>query len=169
MSSTLILGGARSGKSAWAQGRAEAAGGRLVTVVTARALDAEMAQRIARHRADRGGAWTTVEAPVDLTGALATLQPGDTAVVDCLTLWLSNLMHAEAELEPAFAALDAAVAGCPAQLLLVSNEVGQGIVPDNALARAFRDHAGCLHQRLARTCDEAVLIVAGLPLWLKRA
>lgn len=168
MSSTLILGGARSGKTAWALARAQEAGGRPVMIATAQALDAEMAERIARHRTDRGGAWATVEAPLELAPAIAALQPGDVGVVDCLTLWLSNLMHAEADLGSAFDALEAAAAACPARLLLVSNEVGQGIVPDNALARRFRDEAGRLHQRLAARCDEAVIVVAGLPIWLKR-
>ena len=169
MPSTLVLGGARSGKSRWAQARAEAqaADRRLVLIATAQALDAEMAERIARHRADRGLAWTTVEAPLDLAGAVADLGPGDVAVVDCLTLWLSNLMSARADLEAAYGALEAAVAATPATVILVSNEVGQGIVPDNALARRFRDEAGRLHQRLATNCDAAVMIVAGLPLWLK--
>lgn len=168
MPSTLVLGGARSGKTAWALARAEAAGGRRVMIATAQALDAEMADRIARHRADRGEAWTTVEAPLELAGAVAALGPGEVGVVDCLTLWLSNLMHAEADLGAAFAALEASVAACPARLMLVSNEVGQGIVPDNALARRFRDEAGRLHQRLAARCDEAVMVVAGLPIWLKQ-
>ena len=171
MPSTLVLGGARSGKTAWAQRRAEgwgAEGGRLVMIVSAQAHDAEMAERIARHRADRNGAWTTVEAPVDLVTSLAGLGHEDIAVVDCLTLWLSNLMHTGADLEAAFAALEAAVAACPAWLQLISNEVGQGIVPYNPLARRFRDEAGRLHQRLAAVCDDAVMIVAGLPVWLKR-
>jgi len=171
MPSTLVLGGARSGKSAWAQSRAEAwaaDGGRLVMIVTAQALDQEMTERVAHHQAQRGDAWTTVETPMDLAAALAALRPDDIAVVDCLTLWLSSLMHAEAPLEPMFAALEAAIAACPARLQLISNEVGQGIVPDNPLARRFRDEAGRLHQRLAATCDEAVMIVAGLPIWLKR-
>ena len=171
MPSTLVLGGARSGKTAWAQRRAEgwgAEGGRLVMIVSAQAHDAEMAERIARHRADRSGAWTTVEAPVDLVTSLASLGHEDIAVVDCLTLWLSNLMHTGADLEAAFTALEAVVSACPAWLQLVSNEVGQGIVPDNPLARRFRDEAGRLHQRLAAVCDDAVMIVAGLPVWLKR-
>jgi adenosylcobinamide kinase/adenosylcobinamide-phosphate guanylyltransferase len=169
MPSTLVLGGARSGKSAWALGEARGAGGRLVMIATAQALDAEMAERIARHRAERGPGWTTVEAPLELAAAVTDLQPGDTAVIDCLTLWLSNLMAAEIPLAPAFGALEAAVRACPARLFLVSNEVGQGIVPDNALARRFRDEAGRLHQRLAAASDAVVLVVAGLPLRLKGA
>lgn len=136
-------------------------------IVTAQAFDAEMHDRIARHRADRGQAWDTVEAPRDLTAAIGSLRSGDVAVVDCLTLWLSNQMAADVDIEAEFDALATAVIACPASLWLVSNEVGWGIVPDNALARRFRDHAGRLHQRLAAAADEVVLVVAGLPLALK--
>ncbi|MDP1619244.1 bifunctional adenosylcobinamide kinase/adenosylcobinamide-phosphate guanylyltransferase [Phenylobacterium sp.] len=174
MTATIVLGGARSGKSAYAQARAEAAAGaarqaRLVMIVTAQAFDEEMDRRIAQHQADRDSRWVTVEAPIDLAGAISALKPEDVAVVDCLTLWLSNLMMAEADIEAATATLIEAVVACPATLLLVSNEVGWGIVPDNALARQFRDHAGRLHQRLAAAADEALLIVAGLPMTLKPA
>jgi adenosylcobinamide kinase/adenosylcobinamide-phosphate guanylyltransferase len=171
MALTLVLGGARSGKSAFAQRAAEAwASSRKVTplyIATAEPGDAEMAGRIERHRLDRGGAWRTLEAPLDLPGALAALGEADVAVIDCLTLWLANAMaqpegHA-ARVDPLLLALSA----CPARLWLVSNEVGWGIVPDNALARAFRDAAGRLHQTIAETADEVVLVVAGLPLRLK--
>lgn len=170
MTTTIVLGGARSGKSAYAQARAENAAGserRPIMIVTAQAFDDEMGERIARHQADRDARWVTVEAPVDLVAAIAVLRPDDVAVVDCLTLWLSNTMAAEGDIEAACTALVAAAASCPATLLLVSNEVGWGIVPDNALARQFRDHAGRLHQHLTRVADEAVLVVAGLPLILK--
>lgn len=172
MTTTIVLGGTRSGKSAYAQSRAEASagsGGRPIMIVTAQAFDDEMRNRIARHQADRNSQWTTVEAPLDLVAAITALGPDDVAVVDCLTLWLSNTMAAEIDIEDASAALVAAVASCPATLLVVSNEVGWGIVPDNALARRFRDHAGRLHQRLALAANEAVLVVAGLPLTLKPA
>jgi adenosylcobinamide kinase/adenosylcobinamide-phosphate guanylyltransferase len=168
---TLVLGGARSGKSAFAQSAAESAaaanGGRLVMVATAQAFDSEMAERIARHRQDRGPAWTTLEAPTDLVGALAGLGANDVAVVDCLTLWLSNLMLDERDLASAAAALVEAAGRCEGRLWLVSNEVGFGIVPDNALARRFRDEAGRLHQALAQAADAVTLVVAGLPLRLK--
>jgi adenosylcobinamide kinase/adenosylcobinamide-phosphate guanylyltransferase len=170
MATTLVLGGARSGKTAYAQAAAldAARGGeRPIMIATAQAFDNEMQARIDRHVADRGDAWTTVEAPLALAEAIGALGAGDTAVVDCLTLWLNNLMMAERELEPAFAALEAAVIACPAQLWMVSNEVGGGITPDNALARRFRDEAGFLHQRLARVADRVVLVTAGLPLSLK--
>jgi adenosylcobinamide kinase/adenosylcobinamide-phosphate guanylyltransferase len=167
---TLILGGARSGKTryalAQAQDRAGQVGGRLVMIATAQALDAEMEDRIARHRVERGSAWTTVEALQDLARALDDLSPEDVAVVDCLTLWLSNVLDAPS-VEAEVAGLVAAVARCKAQLFLVSNEVGWGIVPDNALARRFRDEAGRLHQALAETVGGVVLVVAGLPLRLK--
>lgn len=166
---TFVLGGARSGKSRWAQARAEEMSGALTMIVTAQAFDDEMRDRIARHQADRGARWRTVEAPVALPEAIAALTAEDVAVVDCLTLWLSNLLITEADLEPAFDALEAACAASSATLILVSNEVGQGIVPDNALARRFRDEAGRLHQRLAARADRALMIVAGLPMWLKGA
>ena len=166
---TLVLGGARSGKSAIAEREAlEAARGRRpVLIATGQAFDDEMAARIARHRADRGDRWQTIEAPLDLAGALSALGPDDVAVVDCLTLWLTNLMLGDVDLANARAGLVEALLDCRAALWLVSNEVGWGIVPDNALARRFRDEAGWLHQTLAAKADAAWLIVAGLPLRLK--
>lgn len=166
MTVTLVLGGARSGKTRWALRAAEASGLAPVMLATAEAGDAEMAERIARHRAERDARWRTVEAPLELAAALGALGPGDAVVVDCLTLWLSNLMHAEADLAAAADGLEAAL-GAPGTVWLVSNEVGWGVVPDNALARRFRDEAGRLHQRLAARADVVVLVVAGLPLWLK--
>jgi adenosylcobinamide kinase/adenosylcobinamide-phosphate guanylyltransferase len=168
---TLVLGGARSGKTrhalASAAERARAAGGRLVMIATAEALDAEMAARIARHRAERDGAWTTVEAPLALAEAVRALAAADVAVIDCLTLWLSNLMGAQADPEAAVEDLAQALAASPAELFVVSNEVGQGIVPDNALARRFRDAAGLANQRLAQSAQTVVAVMAGLPLRLK--
>jgi adenosylcobinamide kinase/adenosylcobinamide-phosphate guanylyltransferase len=168
---TLVLGGARSGKSAFAQAAAEAlaaeTGGRLVMVATAQAFDSEMAERIARHQEDRGPAWTTLEAPFDIASALQPLGANDIVVVDCLTLWLSNLMLDERDLATAAAELVEAAGRFPGALWLVSNEVGFGIVPDNALARRFRDEAGRLHQALAQAADAVTLVVAGLTLRLK--
>jgi adenosylcobinamide kinase/adenosylcobinamide-phosphate guanylyltransferase len=168
---TLVLGGARSGKSAFAQGAAEAlaaeTGGRLVMVATAQAFDSEMAERIDRHRQDRGPAWTTREAPLDIASALEPLGANDIVVVDCLTLWLSNLMLDEQDVASATAGLVEVVGRFEGALWLVSNEVGFGIVPDNALARRFRDAAGRLHQALAQAADAAILVVAGLTLRLK--
>ena len=167
MTFTLVLGGARSGKTAFAQAQAEAAALRPTLIATAQAFDDEMRTRIDRHRAERGDRWTTIEAPMDLTGALAGLTADDAVVVDCLTLWLSNLMHAEIDIGASVRDLVIALAACPARVWLVGNEVGQGIVPDNALARRFRDEAGWMHQRLAAAADAVFRIVAGLPLRLK--
>ena len=165
----LILGGARSGKSRRAQALAEAMPGDPVLVATAQPLDEEMAARIARHRADRGPRWTTVEAPLDLPGALAGLAGGGrgAVLVDCLTLWATNLLLAEADADAATAALLAAARALDRPLILVANEVGLGIVPDNALARRFRDLAGTLNQRVAEAADRVEFVAAGLPLVLK--
>lgn len=170
MAVTLVLGGARSGKSAYAQQAAEkasATGGRLVMLATAEALDDEMQARIDKHKADRGGAWHTVEAATSLPQAILKLQSNDIAVVDCLTLWISNLMMRERNVEQGIAALLTAVSNARCPLWLVSNEVGMGIVPENALAREFRDHCGRMHQQLAAGADSVVMVVAGLPLIVK--
>ncbi|KQM22292.1 adenosylcobinamide kinase/adenosylcobinamide phosphate guanyltransferase [Novosphingobium sp. Leaf2] len=164
----LVLGGARSGKSRYAQSRAEAHAGTLAYIATAQALDGEMATRIARHRQDRGPRWITLEESLDLAGAIERASSqADAILVDCLTLWLSNLMMAQADLRQATQTLENAIAACSCPLVLVSNEVGLGIVPDNALARAFRDEAGRLNQAIAAQADEAQFIAAGLPLRLK--
>ena len=163
-----MLGGARSGKSRHAQALAEATGLAPVIVATAQAFDDEMRDRIAHHRADRDARWTTVEAPLDLAGALRAADRDDrVVVVDCLTLWLSNLLLADADVDAAAAGVVAALGATRAAVVLVSNEVGWGIVPDNALARRFRDAAGRLHQQVAAACDTVELVVAGLPLRLK--
>ena len=168
MSLTFILGGARSGKTSHALARArEFSQGRLIMIATAQALDAEMAQRIARHQAERDEAWTTIEAPLDLAGAVRGLAAGDVAVIDCLTLWLTNQMLAEADIGLVVADLVDALAQSPAALVVISNEVGQGIVPDNALARRFRDEAGWMHQKVAAAADRVEAVMAGLPLPLK--
>lgn len=169
MTSTLVLGGARSGKSAFAQKAAEnaAVGGPPTLIATGQAFDDEMTERIARHQADRGESWVTIEAPLDLPDAIAALPADAAAVVDCLTLWLSNLMLADRDVEAAATALLEAVAASPARLWLVSNEVGLGLVPETPLGRRFRDEAGRLHQRLAASVDEVYFVAAGLPLRLK--
>ena len=168
MSLTFILGGARSGKTRHALARArQLSQGPLIMIATAQALDAEMAQRIARHQAERDEAWTTIEAPLDLAGAVRGLSADDVAVIDCLTLWLTNQMLAEADIGPAVADLVDALARSPAALVVISNEVGQGIVPDNALARRFRDEAGWMHQKVAAAADRVEAVMAGLPLPLK--
>jgi len=170
---TLVLGGARSGKSRYAQGaaetRADDRGVRPTLVATATAGDNEMAGRIARHQAERGAHWRTLEAPLALAETLVGLGRDDVVVIDCLTLWLSNSMADDRGHGARLEALIPALTACPARLWLVSNEVGWGIVPDNALARRFRDEAGWLHQKIAEVADEVLLIVAGLPLTLKAA
>jgi adenosylcobinamide kinase/adenosylcobinamide-phosphate guanylyltransferase len=164
----LVLGGARSGKSALAERLARETGLKRTYVATAQAFDAEMAERIARHRLDRGEGWETVEAPLDLGGALAAAnRPGSVVLVDCLTLWLSNVMLAGGDVEAESAALCARVAASPGPVALVSNEVGMGLVPDTPLGRAFRDAQGRLNQRMAAVCDLVAFVAAGLPLWLK--
>lgn len=165
---TLVLGGARSGKSRHAEGLVTARPQPWIYVATAQAWDDEMRARIARHRDDRGPGWTTVEEPLDLPGVIRRhAVPGATLLVDCLTLWLSNLMGAERDVDAAGAELLAALDAAQGAVVLVSNEVGLGIVPDNALARAFRDHAGRLHQRVAAKADKVVFVVAGLPMTVK--
>lgn len=172
MSLIFVLGGARSGKTRYALSEAQRlaadAGGRKVMIATAEALDGEMAERIARHRAERGQDWATIETPLALADAIRSLQPRDVAVIDCLTLWLSNLMHAEAEIADETEALIAALDASPADaVILISNEVGQGIVPENALARRFRDEAGWMHQAIAGAVDRMVVVQAGMPMVLK--
>jgi adenosylcobinamide kinase/adenosylcobinamide-phosphate guanylyltransferase len=162
----LVLGGARSGKSRHAQALAEACSGLRVFVATAQAFDAEMVERIARHRADRDAGWRTIEAPLALPDAIAAAGVG-VILVDCLTLWASNLLLGDADDEAATVALLAALAATPARVVLVSNEVGWGIVPDNALARRFRDVAGRINQRVAAAADRVDLVVAGLAMRLK--
>ena len=166
MTSLLVLGGARSGKSRYAQQRSEAIDGRLAYIATAEARDDEMHERIERHRADRGERWFTLEAPLDLPAAIEEAgAQADAILVDCLTLWLSNLILAD--LPVPVGSLERAIGACRRPIALVANEVGFGIVPDNALARRFRDEAGLLNQRIARVVDEVVLVAAGLPLFLK--
>jgi len=167
--SVFILGGARSGKSRFAEEFAGKSGGRLHYLATGRAWDDEMRDRIARHQAERGQGWRQVEAPLDLAEAVRALSAEDVAVVDCLTLWLSNQMLAERDLAAAVDDLAQALAACPATLWVVSNEVGWSLVPDNALGRRFRDEAGRLNQRIAAVADAACLIVAGMRLPLERA
>ncbi|GJD80857.1 bifunctional adenosylcobinamide kinase/adenosylcobinamide-phosphate guanylyltransferase [Methylobacterium gregans] len=162
---TLVLGGARSGKSAYAEALIEAHPAPWLYLATAQAWDDEMRERIALHRARRSGGWITRDVPMDLPAAVA--EANGPVLVDCLTLWLTNLILAEADVAAAGAALLAACAAAPGPVVLVGNEVGLGIVPDNALARRFRDEAGRLHQRLAAEADRVVFMVAGLPMTVK--
>ncbi|MBL4926620.1 bifunctional adenosylcobinamide kinase/adenosylcobinamide-phosphate guanylyltransferase [Fuscibacter oryzae] len=164
---SLVVGGARSGKSRLAEGLVRAAGLPLTYIATAQAWDDEMAARIAQHRDDRGGGWQTVEAPRDLCGALAGAQGA--VLVDCATLWLTNVMLAEGDLGTEVAAVLAALQAHPGPVVVVSNEVGWGIVPENALARRFRDEQGRLNQQIAALADLVVGVMAGLPMVLKGA
>jgi adenosylcobinamide kinase/adenosylcobinamide-phosphate guanylyltransferase len=164
----LVLGGARSGKSGRALQLAEGQTCELVFVATAQAFDDEMTERIARHRAERDARWRTMEAPLELADAVALgSSPGTLILVDCLTLWLSNLLLAGRDVDLETRRLAEAVGSAAGPIILVSNEVGFGIVPETPLGRAFRDHQGRLNQAMAQVCDRAELLVAGLPLTLK--
>ena len=167
MAIVLITGGARSGKSRRAEARAYATLGRRVYIATAEAVVAEMDARIAQHKARRGNDWIEREAPLDLVQALDDTDGGGARLVDCLTLWLSNLLHAGRNWSDEAALLTAAFRRQKSPVILVTNEVGLGIVPDNALARAFRDAAGLLNQRVADVADEVEFVVAGLPMKVK--
>lgn len=167
MAIILITGGARSGKSVRAEARAKAFAGKPVYVATAEALDGEMRERIARHRDRRGAEWIEHETPLELVPALEATDGGGARLVDCLTLWLSNLMHAERDWSKDTAELAATLRTQKSPVVLVTNEVGLGIVPDNALARRFRDAAGIMNQMIAQAADEVELIVAGLPVRVK--
>lgn len=166
---TLVVGGARSGKSGYAE--------RLVTatqrprhyIATAEAWDEEMTARIARHRADRGPDWITHNAPLTAAATLSNIPADAAALFDCATLWLTNILLADRDIDAETETLLTALATCPAPIVIVSNEVGWGIVPENALARAFRDHQGRLNQRLAAQADTVITVIAGLPLALKGA
>jgi adenosylcobinamide kinase / adenosylcobinamide-phosphate guanylyltransferase len=168
---TLVLGGARSGKSRYGEALIESAlanGARAVYLATAEAGDAEMTARIAEHKKRRGRAWATVEEPLDLAGALGRhAGPESPVLVDCLTLWLSNVMAADRDAGAEIPRLIAALENAQGPVVLVSNEVGQGIVPENALARFYRDNAGRLNQEVAAVAERVVLMSAGLPLILK--
>ena len=165
----FVLGGARSGKSRFAEERTGAfAAKKKVYLATAECRDEEMESRIALHRARRGSDWKTVETPHRLAETLSAEASDDRAIlVDCLTLWLTNHLLAEADLGQQVAELTRALAASPAALYVVSNEVGQGIVPDNALARRCRDEAGWMHQKVAAAADRVEAVMAGLPLPLK--
>lgn len=165
----LYTGGARAGKSRLAQARAEALAERRVFVATATPLDDDMAARIARHREERGAGWITVEEPLALPEVLPALADEHPVVlVDCLTLWVSNLMLADGvDVEARVEALAAALAGLRGNVLLVTNEVGLGIVPANDLARRYRDALGRCNQRVAAVADRVTFVVSGLPMELK--
>ena len=164
---TLILGGAASGKSRFAEQLVVRTGLPRTYIATAQAFDDEMAQKIRNHIADRGDSWVTIEEPLDLPETLGKLDAGSATLLDCATLWLSNAMLAEQALDTRSAALLDQVAAAAGPLVIVSNEVGQGIVPDTKLGRSFRAAQGRLNQDLAAAADLVVLVVAGLPMVLK--
>jgi adenosylcobinamide kinase/adenosylcobinamide-phosphate guanylyltransferase len=164
---TLVLGGARSGKSRHAESLVEAMPAPWTYIATAQAFDDEMEARIAEHRLRRSADWITVDAPLELPDAIRGAPQGRPILVDCLTLWLTNLMLAERDIHAACDDLIAACAQAAGPVVLVSSEVGLGIVPDNALARRFRDEAGRLHQRLAAQAGRVVFMVAGLAMQVK--
>lgn len=164
---TLLIGGARSGKSSRAEQLVTRYPAPWVYIATAQAYDEEMRERIALHRAQRGDGWQTVDAPLDLVGAIDTVPDGRPMLIDCLTLWLTNHMLAEHDVEAECAKLAQCLAKPRGPWFVVSNEVGQGIVPDNALARRFRDAAGRLNQQVAAVAGSVILMVAGLPMKVK--
>ena len=168
MQTILIVGGARSGKSRRALELAGQLTGRGVFIATAEPADEEMARRIERHRSERGPGLETIEAPVELVAALEEASaPDRVVVVDCLTLWLSNLMHYERDLDSHTAALVDFLESAPGSVILVSNEVGTGLVPATTLGRAFRDAQGSLNQAVAAVCRRVEFMVAGLPVAVK--
>jgi adenosylcobinamide kinase / adenosylcobinamide-phosphate guanylyltransferase len=159
---TLVLGGARSGKSRYAEWLIMTYPQPWIYLATAEAQDEEMVERIALHRARRGADWQTIEAPHDLAGALRAATPSAAVLIDCLTLWLSNLLERDSDVDAQIAELQEAVTERKSPTVIVSNEVGLGIVPENALARRFRDLQGNLNQRLAAQADRVIVMVAGI-------
>jgi len=165
--SLLITGGARSGKSALAESYALEPTGKAIYIATAQAHDSEMEARIAEHQKRRGPEWTTVQAPFDLVNALTQSDGDDPRLVDCLTLWLTNLMLSDKDWRTETETLVETIAAQTAPVIFVTNEVGGGIVPENKLARDFRDAAGWVNQTIARACSSVVLCVAGYPMKVK--
>lgn len=164
---SLILGGASSGKSAFAETLVMAASQPRIYIATAQTFDDEMRQKVQKHLVQRGPDWRTIEAPLDTADVLIGLPAEAVVLLDCATMWLSNQMLAETDLATEQAKLLDTLNACPAHVVVVSNEVGLDVVPENALARRFRDAQGALNQALAKQADLAVLVVAGLPMVLK--
>jgi adenosylcobinamide kinase/adenosylcobinamide-phosphate guanylyltransferase len=168
LATTLVLGGARSGKSAFAEQLVRSSTLQRIYLATATPGDDEMQARIAHHRLARGDGWRTIEEPLELTQTLGRESAKDCAVlVDCLTLWLSNLMHAERDIETEIARLAQWLSHAQNPVVLVSNEIGLGLVPETPLGRRFRDDQGRLNQAVAAAVANVVFVAAGLPLWLK--
>ncbi|SEM11674.1 adenosylcobinamide kinase /adenosylcobinamide-phosphate guanylyltransferase [Roseovarius azorensis] len=164
---TLILGGAASGKSAFAEGLVSGSGRARVYLATAQAFDDEMQAKLTLHRQTRGPGWRTIEAPLDLAPALGQASGQEAVLLDCITMWLSNHLLADHDPDMAQQALFAALDTCAAPVVMVSNEVGLSVVPENALARRFREAQGRINQRLAARADLVVNVIAGLPQVLK--
>lgn len=166
---TLVLGGAASGKSKFAESLCLQSGLRKIYIATAQVFDDEMAAKVTKHLDQRGAGWITIEAPLDVASAMATTGKDDVVLVDCATLWLTNMILGDHDLAAHTDALLTALGDTPARVVIVSNEVGQGIVPDNALSRKFRNAQGQLNQAIAARADTVVAVMAGLPLALKGA
>ncbi len=164
---TLVLGGAASGKSAFAESLVLLASDAPTYIATAQVFDDEMAEKIRLHKKSRGAGWTTIEAPIDVAAPLSAAKSGEVILLDCATLWLTNVILADHDVAAHAATLLDALAHCAAPVVVVSNEVGQGIVPDNALSHKFRNAQGRLNQQLAAQADLVVAVMAGLPLPLK--
>ena len=164
---TFVLGGAASGKSAFAEGLVMATGRPRIYIATSQVYDDEMARKVADHQTQRGGGWHTVEEPYNIAKALRDVTADHVVLIDCATLWLTNHLLAEHDLAAETTAFLDAIAACPAPVVVVSNETGLGIVPDNALARRFRNAQGKLNQQIAAQADLVVFIAAGLPLVMK--
>lgn len=164
---TLVLGGIASGKSAFAEGLVRQSGKPMIYLATAQAFDDEMTQKIARHRKARGPGWHTIEEPLAVAQRLRDIAPGHCVLLDCATLWLSNHLLSDSDLEAETHALLTALADCASDLVVVSNEVGLAGVPDNALARRFANAQGRLNQAIAARAARVILVTAGLPVTLK--
>ncbi|MEW6067676.1 MAG: bifunctional adenosylcobinamide kinase/adenosylcobinamide-phosphate guanylyltransferase [Nitrospirota bacterium] len=162
----FITGGARSGKSSFAIAEASKIKGKKAYIATAEAIDKEMKDRIKKHKKQRGDDWYTHEEPIKISGVIKKIKDGYSVIVlDCLTLWLSNIMHTNLEIETEIEHLISSLVTChSSRVYIVSNEVGMGIVPENEMARRFRDYAGILNQKVAEVSDEAYMVVAGIPM-----
>ncbi|MBL1242217.1 MAG: bifunctional adenosylcobinamide kinase/adenosylcobinamide-phosphate guanylyltransferase [OCS116 cluster bacterium] len=172
----LILGGARSGKSLFAENLAldlhaenlkNSASANLIYIATSPPIDDEMDERINAHKTRRADVWQTIEQPINVAETLATMSAKSTILIDCLTLWINNLIFKNLNVEQHFDALCQAVVESPANIIMVSNELGMGLVPEDKLSREFRDYQGQLNQLMAQKVDKVAFVVAGLPLWVK--